>query len=102
MKRLHSSTYQKKRIFILLFKCLKGLGLFKGLWLFKSYFILRRVRYKIKGFKYPVHLRPSSTDLDVLLQFLSDRHYDIDYPDGINFILDGGGNIGLAAVFFAN
>ena len=99
---MHNAAYHRKRKYILLFKCLKGLGFLRGVWLFKSYFLLRRKQYSIRGFQHPVYLRPGSTDLDVLLQFLSDKHYDITYPADINYILDGGGNIGLAAVFFAN
>jgi FkbM family methyltransferase len=96
------NTYRKKRLFILLFKSWKALGLIKGTALLFKYFVLRVETYSISGFRHQIHLRPGSTDLDVLLQFISDRHYEIAYPGDQKFILDGGANIGLASVFFAN
>lgn len=97
-----TKSYRKKRHFILLFKSIKAIGLFKGLGLYLKFFLFRISKYNIKGFKEAVFLRPGTSDLDVLLQFLSDKHYDINYPVGINTILDGGANIGLASVFFVN
>lgn len=95
-------SYLKKRFPILLFKSWKAFGLFKGSFLILQYFVFKIKRYRFKAFKYPIFLRPGSTDLDVLLQFLGDQHYEMAYPSGIKYILDGGANIGLGAVFFAN
>jgi FkbM family methyltransferase len=97
-----NQSYKRKRLLILLFKSWKALGLIRGTFLVFRYFVLKRERYDISGFKNGIHLRPGSTDLDVLLQFISDRHYDIEYPENIRYILDGGANIGLASIFFAN
>lgn len=96
------NQYKRKRKFILLFKSIKALGLVNGSLFWIKTFILRKSKLSVLGWRHPIYLRPGSYDLDVLLQFMSDKQYDMDYPENIKVIVDAGANIGLASVYFAN
>jgi len=51
--------------------------------------------------KYPVFLRRGTTDFDVFIDvFIEAKDYGIDLPFSPKFIVDCGGNTGLAAVYF--
>ncbi|MBK7427661.1 MAG: FkbM family methyltransferase [Saprospiraceae bacterium] len=94
--------YKSKRKYILLFKSVKALGLIKGVLFWTKTMILKKSKLSISGWKHPIYLRPGSYDLDVLLQFMADKQYEMEYPDKIRVILDAGANIGLASAYFAN
>jgi FkbM family methyltransferase len=84
---------------------LNRFGLFKGL---KLYFLLkskrkRVVRIQIPQARHPIYVRLGTSDRNVFNNIFVYGEYDaveLGFSPG-NF-LDGGGNIGLAAVYFAN
>ena len=55
----------------------------------------------LDGFKYPVFIRPGTTDVEVMQQVLLDNEYDFKLPATPKVIVDAGTNIGMAAVYFA-
>lgn len=57
---------------------------------------------KFPGIKYPVYLRPGTSDFKLFRNIFIDEEYDIDLPFTPKTIIDGGANIGLAAIVFAN
>ncbi len=76
-----------------------GVGAF--LW---AKFTRSRPLYKVTapGMEHPVFIRIGSTDLSVFKQVLVECHYDFKVPQAPKVIIDGGANIGLSAVYFAN
>lgn len=94
-------AYRRKRLLVLALKAFKSQGFLGGSWLMFKYFVLRQRIYKVKGIDCPFELRPGTTDLDVLLQIVGDRQYDISLNIDPDYILDGGANIGLSALYFA-
>ena len=57
---------------------------------------------RIKGFKHPFKLRKSSSDVAVFNQVFIEKEYNFDAGFHPRFIIDGGGYVGLAALYFAN
>ena len=58
---------------------------------------------KINGLSIPFAFRPNSTDVYVMQQIFQNRDYVLPIKDfQPKLILDCGGNIGCASVFFAN
>ena len=57
---------------------------------------------RIKGFKHPFKLRKSSSDVAVFNQVFIEKEYNFDAGFSPRFIIDGGGYVGLAALYFAN
>lgn len=57
---------------------------------------------RVKQFRNPVYLRENSTDHTVFKQIFVGREYDFEIPFKPRNILDGGANIGLAALYFAS
>lgn len=49
-----------------------------------------------------IHLRPATSDREVFDQIFLDREYHLDFPFSPKVIIDGGANIGLTSVLFAN
>jgi FkbM family methyltransferase len=56
----------------------------------------------VPGIRTPVFLRVSGSDTWVLWQALKGRDFDITLQNSPRLIIDGGANIGLASLFFAN
>lgn len=59
-------------------------------------------RLKLKSYKHPLHFRGYKEDYDGFDFILVAKDYKFRIPFKPKTILDGGGNIGLASVFFAN
>lgn len=55
-----------------------------------------------KALRWPVRIRIRSTDFDVYNEIVFANQYDLDMPMSPKVIVDGGANIGLASVYFAN
>jgi len=51
-------------------------------------------------YNYPIILRNNSTDINIFYQMLFYQDYNINYDFVPKVIIDGGANIGLAAIFF--
>ncbi len=58
-------------------------------------------RLKLKGVQYPIKLRSGSSDINAFRQVFLYREYNFETKEP-QFIIDGGSNIGLAAIYFAN
>jgi FkbM family methyltransferase len=56
----------------------------------------------LPGIAHPIHIRPGTTDIEVLQQVLLDNEYEFTLPVVPKIIIDAGANIGLASVYFAN
>jgi FkbM family methyltransferase len=71
-------------------------------------YVLRRLRgaqvaaLRIQGISTPVFIRVSSSDPYVLWQVLEDRHFEVALRYSPELIIDGGANIGLVSLYFAN
>lgn len=77
----------------------------RGVLAFLTSKVLRRpvaVTIHPPGIKYPVVVRAGTTDSACYRQVLLEKHYDFDLRVNPKIIVDGGANIGMAAVFFAN
>lgn len=77
-------------------------GCFKGIGIIWQLFVLKKGLAKIQlpGFTYPIFLRRGTSDIKVFEQIFIYREYDIPIHHKVAFILDGGSNIGLSAIFF--
>jgi FkbM family methyltransferase len=59
------------------------------------------VRARPPGFSRDVYMRPRTTDLKVYHQIFTARHYDVELAQPPRTIMDFGGNVGYASVWFA-
>ena len=57
---------------------------------------------RLKGLKYPFKLRKGSSDIAVFYQVFMDKEYNFNAGFNPGFIIDGGGKVGLGALYFAN
>jgi len=64
--------------------------------------IKRLVSIQIPGIKAPLFLRPGTSDFKLFRNIFENGEYDIELPFTPQTIIDGGGNIGMAAIIFAN
>lgn len=83
----------------------RGLLGAKGAWLasrnllFDSSF---EISVEVPGLPQPIHLRFISSDVMVLRQVFLSEEYAWNLPAAPKVIVDGGSNVGITAVFFAN
>ncbi len=56
----------------------------------------------IPNLKYPISFRPKTIDEFTIIEIFGLNCYEIDLPFTPKFIIDGGANIGLSSVYFAN
>jgi FkbM family methyltransferase len=68
----------------------------------KFHFIKRLVSIKLPGIAFPLFLRPGTSDFTLFRNIFVKGEYDINLPFTPETIIDGGGNIGFAAILFAN
>ena len=61
-----------------------------------------QVRIKVPGIKHPVRMRLRTSDLTVLAQVLIVKEYACGFLKPPEVIVDGGANIGLTSIFYAN
>lgn len=77
----------------------------KGVLSVTSYRLLkrpRRIRARCPGVAHPIELRLGTTDASLFRSILRSREYDFDLPFPPRTIIDGGANIGMASIYFAN
>lgn len=84
----------------LLPRYVKTFGL-PGFWTFVCVELARCHKIKVRGISFPVYLRRNSSDVKVFREVFLFRSYAIKIEPP-KTLLDGGANIGLASVFFAN
>jgi len=60
------------------------------------------VKIEFPKLQHKLKLRTNTSDIDVFEQIFINREYDFDLPNYPDLIIDGGANIGLASIFFAN
>ena len=75
---------------------------FAGLIIYLKIKFLRAKKLSIPTIKSLINLRPQTSDREVFDQVFRDREYDLKLPFIPKIIVDGGANIGLTSVFFAN
>jgi len=78
----------------------KRLGFLNTLTLFKNLTkknILINLYYKKKN----IYLRSNTTDFAVFYSIYCQDHYDLEYDFDPKFIIDGGANIGISSLYFA-
>jgi len=80
---------------------IKKLGFYPGI---SSYYQLKTNKdtIVIPELKHPITIRPHTTDGLVFRQIFYKGEYDIHIPFDPAYIIDGGANIGLFSVLFAN
>jgi FkbM family methyltransferase len=68
-----------------------------------KYGLLKKlVSIKLPGVKHRLFLRPGTSDFKLFTNIFINGEYDIQLPFTPKTIIDGGGNIGMAAIIFAN
>lgn len=83
-------------------RTIAGLGPVTGIKVLSKMLFKNTDKVSIPGIKYPVSLRPDTSDYDVFYQLFSKTEYDIPVNFEPKLIIDAGANIGLAAVYFKN
>ena len=79
-----------------------NLGLVNGFYVFCQVELLNLAKVKMPGYAYPMFLRPGTSDKKVFREVFLFRLYNFAVPIEVKTIVDGGANIGLSAVYFAN
>jgi FkbM family methyltransferase len=85
----------------LLPRYLLNLGFIQGGWTFIQAELLRRERVRMNKFPQPIHLRQGSTDLLVFREVILFKSYELPLKN-LSVIIDGGANIGLTSLCFAD
>lgn len=85
-----------------LFQMADVLGWGKGLTAFAKIKLRSNSPLKLNGIRYPIKLRTGSSDVIAFRQVFILREYNFKVSFDPKFIIDGGSNIGMAAVYFAN
>lgn len=91
-----------KKNLIELFQYVDALGWFKGINIFAKVKLNRTNQINLNGIKYPFKLRSKSSDVNTFRQVFIFKEYNFAVDRDPKFIIDGGSNIGLAAIYFAN
>ena len=88
--------------FIELFRYINRLDLASGV---SSFFKIKTGNTNsihLKNIKHPFKLRKGSSDIAVFHQVFINKEYSFNAGFNPRFIIDGGGNVGLGALYFAN
>jgi len=87
------------------FQYLQHLGFIKGCILWSKMKLNRTSGIRLSGLAHPFTINPTPEDKYTLIEIFLLREYDVDLPPSSGepvFIVDGGANIGLTSIFFAN
>lgn len=57
---------------------------------------------RFPGYAHPLHLRAGTSDVSAFVQVFADGEYDFSTERPPTAVLDGGANVGCAAVYFAH
>lgn len=79
-----------------------SLGLWSGWKTFFNVEVLQSDRVQLAGYKFPIHMRPGTTDKQVFREVFLFKEYNFPLNQSPSIIVDAGANIGLATVFFKN
>ena len=90
------------RNLIKLLRYIRHLGLASGASIFFKIKTGNTNNIRLKELKHPFKLRKASSDIAVFHQVFINKEYKLKAGFNPRFIIDGGGNIGLAALYFAN
>ena len=85
------SKFKLPGVYYVLLEQLNKMHLLRGL-----------VSIKFPGLKHRMYLRSGTSDFKLFRNIFVNGEYDIDLPFTPKTIIDGGGNIGMAALIFAN
>lgn len=77
-----------------------SLGLWSGCKTFLKVEVLQSAHIHLAGYKFPIHLRPGTTDRQVFREVFLFKEYNFSLTKNPSVIIDAGANIGLATVFF--
>jgi FkbM family methyltransferase len=85
-----------------LFQYVDVLGWSNGLSVFTKVKLKKTDSIRLKGVKHPITLRSGTSDIYAFKQVFILLEYAFEAHGEPKFIIDGGSNVGLAAVYFAN
>ena len=91
-----------KRNLIELFQYIDVLGWANGASVFTKVKLKNTDSIRLKGVKHPIALRAGTSDIYAFKQVFIFLEYAFEAQGEPKFIIDGGSNVGLAAVYFAN
>jgi FkbM family methyltransferase len=77
-------------------------GLIKGIELIVKYKRRNAATIKLPDIAHPITLRPHTSDIQVFHQIFINKEYDITLDHAPVYIIDGGANIGLFAIYIKN
>lgn len=90
------------RNLIQLFQITDALGYGKGISTFAKIKLKNTNSISIPGVKHPFKLRAGTSDINAFNQVFVYQEYNFPVDFEPKFIIDGGSNVGLAAIYFAN
>lgn len=91
-----------KKNLVEMFQYVEALGWGNGLNTFAKIKFNQTSSIRLKEIKYPFQLRAGSSDINAFRQIFIYKEYSFDVKFEPSFIIDGGSNIGLAGIYFAN
>lgn len=77
-------------------------GFLAGVRLFVQFKLRKVDRLRIPGIRFPVSLRPGTSDIAAFNHIFLDNNYWMDFPEYPGTIIDGGANVGLFSVKVKN
>ena len=83
-------------------RVIEALGFFRAILFVIKRKLKKNTTVKLPGISYPVHLRPGTSDDDVLTQIFVGKEYGVDIGIVPEIIIDAGANIGLSTIWFKN
>lgn len=81
---------------------LKRYGLIEGLSVYTNLKFGKTGAITLPNLHFPLHYRAGSIDKFTIIDIFGLKCYDIELPFVPDFIIDGGANIGVSSIFFAN
>lgn len=91
--------YYRPKQYVRKFGATKGLALYKKF--YEASTDEKEVLFELENYKYPLFLRPYTSDVPTFQQIFLNTRYEMDLGFTPKTIIDGGSNIGFASVFYA-